>query len=217
MAPKRLNKSDKIILEEIQAMEGAGFDMLEIYKNLGNAYRSRFCDGKARPLEKGEISFLPGFPCHNWTGPNTRLDLPEVASQEPYDGVDACSKEHDYLYNDANKLPAGQKEHAIRAADQRYLLCVDASGEPLWKRKLAQAGIGSKILAEKSIPKSLLSKFLPHHIIGGLQHVNDKRATGSRRDHSRRREKPVPVPKQRHKTRSNSASSGKRRRQVRWA
>ena len=105
-----------------------------------NAYRSAKCGPNSRPLYKGEMH----YGCHNFTGPGTRIDLPEVRNAQPVNDIDACSKAHDLAYEAAKGNAA-----AIQQADKKCLDCYarykDEDGY-----LPATAGIGGKYALEKA-------------------------------------------------------------------
>jgi hypothetical protein len=113
-----------------------------------NAYRRNFCDGKARPLLPGERH----LPCHNFTGPGTRIDLPEVRAYKPYNAIDACSKQHDLDYLAAASLTGEAKARAIMAADVKDLACYDRHKD-VSGYAAAKAGIKIKNVAENAVSR----------------------------------------------------------------
>jgi len=117
------------------------------FKFVSNQYRKRACGGKSRPLLDGEKH----IGCHNFSGPGTRIDLPEVRNFKPYNGIDACSKQHDLDYSATSQLSGESKKRAIRAADIKVLECYDKHKSDSGY-SLAKAGISGKMLAEKYVP-----------------------------------------------------------------
>lgn len=127
-----------------------------IFQKAANAYRRNFCDGKSRPLEKGEYH----YGCHNFTGPGTRVDLPKVRNFKPFNDIDACSKQHDIDYERAVELPDKERIAAITKADKDVVECYkkypNENGSTV-----AQLGINSKMSLAKVLPivsKSLFGK-----------------------------------------------------------
>lgn len=116
------------------------------YQFAANQYRKRFCNGRARPLYDGELH--PG--CQNFTGPGTRLSLPDVYNYPPYDAIDACSRQHDIDYGLAKAEPDAQKRALlIRAADERAIACYNQHPELQPIQTLAKLGISGKLNLEK--------------------------------------------------------------------
>lgn len=133
------------------------------YRTLANFYRKNFCNNKARPLEEGEYHPF----CANFTGPGTRVDLPEVLNYEPYNNVDACAKEHDILYDRAFKETDSEKsKKLIREADNIFLECIEKyrNEEPYYT--LAKTGISGKVLLEDYLPS--LSSLIFKKYTGGI-------------------------------------------------
>lgn len=145
------------------------------FKFIANQYRKRACDGKSRPLLDGEKH----IGCHNFTGPHTRIDLPEVRNFKPYNGIDACSKQHDLDYNNTKDLAGIEKKRAIRKADIEVLACYEKHQKDSGYT-VAKTGIKSKMLAEGLVP-DLVEKIAGPEYTGGkkkakkanpwLQHV----------------------------------------------
>lgn len=125
----------------------------KIFQYTSNAQRfvSKNITKNPRPiryLKEGEIHAMN----HNFTGPGTRIDLPEVRNFKPYNGIDACSKVHDIEFNEIFKLPLGrERSEKIRQADRKALECYskykNQSGYTL-----ASGGINSKIKLENLSP-----------------------------------------------------------------
>src|SRR4051794_2504683 len=96
---------------------------------LRNAIRRRVCGPGARDLLPGEKH----APCQNFTGPGTELDglVPNdprrrrVRDFPPYPGgIDACSREHDLLYEKAFAMTDLQaRARAVRSADEVAIAC----------------------------------------------------------------------------------------------
>ena len=155
-----------------QQGQGIGEDALEYLKNnkediakkiydnrgkafmyVSNAHRfyEKYKKGNKKPiryLKEGEIH----VPLHNFTGPNTRIDLPEVKNFQPYNNIDACSKKHDLIFHELFKLPLGkERSEKIRQADKEALECY--SKYPTEQGyQLAYNGINSKIALENISP-----------------------------------------------------------------
>lgn len=91
---------------------------------------------------------------HSFTGPGTRIELPAVRNQEPFNEIDACSKIHDIEFNRLFKLPLGSKERmeGIRKADRAALECYNKHKNAEGYR-LAHGGINSKIILEELSPE----------------------------------------------------------------
>jgi len=90
------------------------------FKTIMNKYRKSHCHGRARPLKYGELH----YGCHNFTGPNTRVDLEEVRNFKPFNNIDACAREHDLSYMRASELTPLEKVKAIRRADKKFIECI---------------------------------------------------------------------------------------------
>jgi hypothetical protein len=94
----------------------------KLFQKVSNGLRKRLCHGRARDLYEGELH----APCHNYTGPGTRMDIPLVYNYQPYNEIDNCSRLHDIDYDGIFRMPAGkEKEQAIREADEKALICYD--------------------------------------------------------------------------------------------
>lgn len=125
----------------------------KIFQTVSNAQRfvSKNIKRNPRPiryLKEGEIHAMN----HGFTGPGTRIDLPEVRNHKPYNNIDACSKVHDIEFNEIFKMPLGkERSEKIRQADRKVLECYDKypndSGYTL-----AKLGINSKIKLEDLSP-----------------------------------------------------------------
>jgi hypothetical protein len=124
-----------------------------VFKNISNAQRyvSKEVIGDNRPiryLKEGEIH----LPNHNFTGPGTRIDDPDVRGFQPYNGVDACSKQHDIEFNDIFKMPLGpERQKKIREADTKVLECYDNHPNDAGYT-MAKTGLNSKINLEDISP-----------------------------------------------------------------
>ncbi len=144
-------------------LEGCGLkDMaLDLYKKSANILRSKFCKGKARQLYKGEIHPQ----CQNFTGPGTRIDLPDVSNYPPYNNIDACSKVHDIEYNEiANEKDPKEKMKKIRFADEKVLQCYDKYPSEQ-AHDLAKFFISNKVNLENISP-SIIKKLLGEQYTG---------------------------------------------------
>lgn len=125
----------------------------KIFQTVSNAQRfvSKNIKGNKRPiryLKKNEIHLMN----HNFTGPQTRIDLPEVRNFQPYNNIDACSKVHDIEFNEIFKMPLGrERSEKIREADRKVLECYDKYPNESGYR-LAKLGINSKIRLEDLSP-----------------------------------------------------------------
>lgn len=126
---------------------GAGSFSSKLFQKAANYYRKNFCQGKSRPLKDGEYH----LGCHNFTGPGTRIDLPEVLNYKPYNNIDACSKQHDIDYTNANGDP-----NLIREADKKAIICYDK-----YKNEsgytAARNGINNKMKIENIMPQLVRS------------------------------------------------------------
>ena len=125
----------------------------KIFQYTSNAQRfvSKNIKRNPRPiryLKEGEIHVMN----HSFTGPGTRIDLPEVRNFKPYNGIDACSKVHDIEFNEIFKMPLGrERSEKIREADRKVLACYDKHPNDSGFT-LAKAGINSKIKLEDLSP-----------------------------------------------------------------
>ena len=95
-APKdsKLDSESNILIRELESQLHHS-----VFKNVSNAQRfvAKNISGDTKPiryLKNGETH----APLHNFTGPGTRIDLPEVRNFKPYNGIDACSKIHDFQF-----------------------------------------------------------------------------------------------------------------------
>lgn len=134
-----------------QELKGKGIDFSylpkKIYQGLANIYRSNFCDGKARPLEYGELHPL----CANYEGPGTRIDL--HGNYPPYNNIDKCARMHDYDYDEIFKIKDEKlKAQKVRDADEKFLQCVEGFKyeEPYYS--IGKAGISGKAKLEDFLP-----------------------------------------------------------------
>ncbi len=152
----RINAINKLknYIDTMDVLLKNGGDITEIFRSAANLYRKIFCNGKARPLLRGEIH--PG--CQNFSGPGTRIDLQEVLNYPPYNDIDKCSKQHDIEYGVAfNEKDRKKREQMIRESDDKVLECYDK-----YKNQesytASKTGIKSKITAEKLLPSFLSNK-----------------------------------------------------------
>ena len=126
-----------------------------VFQSISNAQRfvRKNIQGDTKPiryLKRGEIH----LPSHNFTGPGTRVDLPEVRDFQPYNSIDACSKVHDLRYEKAFKMPKGMKrQNIIRDADKKAVKCYSQFPNVNGYR-LAMGGINSKMLLEDVAPST---------------------------------------------------------------
>lgn len=113
-----------------------------LFRKGANLYRRNYCDGKARQLLDGEYH----YGCHNFTGPGTRIDLPEVSNYPPYNDIDNCSRIHDIEYEQYRGQP-----DKIRKADEDAIKCYnkypDQNGY-----LVAKSGINGKMALENVLP-----------------------------------------------------------------
>lgn len=148
--------------EQYPIGEGLSNLFLSGYQTVANQYRKRYCDGKARPLYKGELH--PG--CQNFTGPGTRIDIPEVANYKPYNNIDACSKVHDFEYNNIKNIDgADNKKRAVRFSDEKVIDCYDKYPREQ-AHDSAKFFIKNKINLENFSP-SLAKSILKEEYVGG--------------------------------------------------
>ena len=141
-----------------ELVQKAGLKAYQLAANIWRKKNPGLPGRVSRQLYYGEI-----HPFHqNFTGPGTRLDLPEVRNFKPYDGVDACSKKHDLEYNRIQHLNVSPDEKArlVQKADDDAITCYDRHPNDE-AYSLARAGIDFKRNAEKlySIVKGKPSVF----------------------------------------------------------
>ena len=148
---KQQQKNLKYIIDQEDMIKGKGFigDIAKkTFQLLANAYRAKNCDGKARQLYSGELH----LPCHNFTGPGTRIDITEVRNTKPYNKIDSISKMHDLNYYRASFLSSDKEiRTAIKEADEQYLKDI----EPYKSESgytLAKAGIEGKMALSSAFP-----------------------------------------------------------------
>lgn len=126
----------------------------KIFQGVSNAQRfyEKNVKGNKKPIRylfPSEFHVAPG---HNFTGPGTRMDLPEVRNHKPYNEIDACSKVHDIEFDRIFKMPQGKaRKEAIRKADREALECYNKH-KNVQGYKLAHGGINSKITLEDINP-----------------------------------------------------------------
>lgn len=113
-----------------------------LFQKGANIYRRNFCNGKARPLLDGEYH----YGCHNFTGPGTRIDLPQVANYPPYNDIDACSRDHDIAYEKFKGNP-----EKIRQADEDAVRCYNKYPNENGYTA-ATLGINGKMALENVLP-----------------------------------------------------------------
>ena len=110
------------------------------YQKVANIYRKYACKGKARPLLDGEYH----YGCHNYTGPGTRIDL--YPNYPPYNNIDACSRQHDLDYSNAQNNP-----QLIRQADEKVIDCYNRYPNDNGYN-IAKLGINTKMKLEDAMP-----------------------------------------------------------------
>lgn len=131
------------------------------YKNMANMYRRNYCDG-ARPLLDGEYH----LGCHNFTGPGTRVDLPEVANYPPYNDIDACSRTHDFDYENNRNNP-----EMIRKADEDAIKCYNKFPNESGYNA-AKLGINGKMSLENVLP-ALVKSISPEFSGKGIDNMEN--------------------------------------------
>jgi hypothetical protein len=134
--------ADLLIQNRAKVFQGTANAQRYVSKNILNNPRP------IRYLKEGEIH----VPNHNFTGPGTRVDLPDVRNHAPYNNIDACSKVHDIEFNEIFKMPAGpERQQMIRNADLKVIDCYKKyPNEPGYA--LAKNGINSKMALEDLSP-----------------------------------------------------------------
>lgn len=146
----------------------------KIFQTVSNAQRfvSKNIKGNKRPiryLKKNEIHLMN----HNFTGPQTRIDLPEVRNFQPYNNIDACSKVHDIEFNEIFKMPLGrERSEKIREADRKVLECYDKYPNESGYR-LAKLGINSKIRLEDLSP-TIFDKIMGQDYRGVQKEISEQ-------------------------------------------
>ena len=88
-----------------------------LFKKFANIYRRKYCNGKSRDLEEGELHPL----CANYCGPGTRIDVPKYRNYPPYNQVDEVCRIHDLKYEQAGNYPEPIREQRIRKADEEMI------------------------------------------------------------------------------------------------
>lgn len=123
------------------------------FQQIANFMRKPFNE-KTRPLLLGEFHYGK----HNFTGPGTRVDLPEVKNFKPYNNIDNCSRTHDLDFLRIFEMKDTKKrEKAIRKADKKAIKCYQKY--PNEDGFLAgMIGLNSKIGIENVSPQ--FAKFL---------------------------------------------------------
>lgn len=146
----------KLAFAEAEGRKGGFFKSLgkTIFMKTANAYRRNYCNGKSRPLYKGEFH----LGCHNFTGPGTRVDLESVRNYPPYNAIDACSRTHDLDYMKAVEEPDAERKKLIVEADKRVIKCYDQHPNDSGYT-IAKTGINSKMKLDKVLPKVSKSVF----------------------------------------------------------
>lgn len=115
-----------------------------IYKKVANLYRRNFCNGKARPLEQGELHPL----CANYEGPGTRIDL--HPNTPPFNNIDNCARTHDFEYRELKKeKDIGKRNLLVQKADAKAIECFNQfkNEEPYYS--LGKAGLTGKLGVDK--------------------------------------------------------------------
>jgi hypothetical protein len=117
---------------------------LKGYQQTANTFIDLFGNNKSRHLEYGELH----VPLHNFTGPGTNLS--RYKHIDPYNDIDACSKEHDIEYNNIKNsdLSAAEKAQLIQLADEKAIECYDRNPHQ-WGYIPARLGMTAKNKAEK--------------------------------------------------------------------
>jgi len=160
---KQHKRLKKIIAQEDINFKGrgiAGDIAKKTFQLLANSYRSKYCDGKARPLYKGELH----LPCHNFTGPFTRIDIPAVRNQAPYNMIDFQAKIHDTAYYNASFLNDNKSiKQAIKKADDEFLQNIEPFKNESGYR-LGKLGIEGKMAISKVFPSLMAALLSDKHI-----------------------------------------------------
>jgi hypothetical protein len=142
-----------IVKHRITKHENNGGDLSYLAKKgfqvASNLYRKKFCKGRARPLEMGELH--DSFACANFTGPGSRVDLEKVRNYKPFNDIDACSRTHDLDYMAASELPDEDRRKAVRDADIRAIECYNKYPNQLGYTA-ANMGINGKMRFEDVLP-----------------------------------------------------------------
>lgn len=136
----------------------------KMYQIISNTLtREDIKDGRTRPLKYGELhptvlskdpkTGKTRFHHSSYLGPGTRIDLPEVANQEPYNEADACAAKHDFQYAyieklfNEKKINKKQREQMIREADE-VLIEELKNLPPMDFRLPGLVGMNTKVLLE---------------------------------------------------------------------
>lgn len=117
------------------------------FQKIANAYRRKFCQGRARMLFPGEYH----LGCHNFTGPGTHIRDKKVRDFPAYNAIDECSKQHDIDYLHAVEGPEKDRKEAIKKADRDVLECYDKHKD-VSGYNIAHRGINAKMKLDKVIP-----------------------------------------------------------------
>ena len=147
MVRKAISKNKDGIIKMIGDNPDLAFQYLSnaqrfVSKNTGNKRPIRY-------LKRGEIHVKN----HGFTGPGSRIDLPEVRNFPPYNNIDACSKVHDLEFDRIFKMPQGMaRKRAIRTADKKAIECYSKYPNEEGYR-LAKGGINFKMAAEDLAPE----------------------------------------------------------------
>ena len=158
---RKIQQGEGIVEDAINYVKNNKEDIAKkIYENKDKAFMytsnaHRFYEknsrGNTKPiryLKEGEIH----VPLHGFTGPGTRIDLPEVRNFKPYNNIDACSKTHDLAFEKLFKMPLGkERSEGIRKADKEALECYSKYPSEAGYQ-LAYNGINSKIALENISP-----------------------------------------------------------------
>lgn len=143
----KINELLPIPNDYLPSKKGKGFIgnfTKKAYKEIVNYYRKYYCDGKARPLELGEIHPL----CANYEGPGTRIDL--YPNTVPYNNIDNCARIHDFDYEEIKKEKDPNKRALmVQQADQKAIDCFDKykNEEPYYT--LGRLGLTGKLTIDK--------------------------------------------------------------------
>ena len=108
-----------------------------------NRFRRQWCPTQ-RQLKPGELH----VPCHNFSGPGTDTADAKVRFHNPFNGVDACSRQHDFDYETIGrlKLPEEVKHKMAYQADLEALSCYDKHAND-YGYDMARAGIYAKTIS----------------------------------------------------------------------
>ena len=154
----------------------------ELFQHAANSYRKLYGKNTTRMLYPGEFH----YGLHNYTGPGTRIDLPNVRNAIPYNNIDNASRTHDIEYMEAMQNPDPvQRALLVQAADQKaineYNKYPNENGY-----RAAVNGILSKWRLEQ-LYSAIQGK--PSTIYGGIQNtLNDYQSVyGGRKNRSNNR------------------------------